>query len=67
MLLETRVKLQNILNIVNMFPQNKTYESIFQSLKPEVKEATKEIIQESKKKKFYFNNNNNNLFIFCFR
>lgn len=50
MLLETRVKLQNILNIVNMFPQNKTYESIFQSLKPEVKETTKEIIQESKKK-----------------
>ena len=66
MLLETRVKLQNILNIVNMFPQNKTYESIFQSLKPEVKEKTKEIIQESKKI-FYFNNNNNNLFIFCFR
>ena len=66
MLLETRVKLQNILNIVNMFPQNKTYESIFQSLNPEVKEKTKEIIQESKKI-FYFNNNNNNLFIFCFR
>ncbi len=53
MLLETRVKLQNILNIVNMFPQNKTYENIFQSLKPEVKATTNEIIQESKKKIFF--------------
>lgn len=47
-LLETRVKLQNVLSTVNQFPQLDTYETVLNSLKPEMKKNTQEILNESK-------------------
>lgn len=44
MMLETRVKLQNVLNTVNKFPQHEQFEQIAQLLKP----ATEDTIKESK-------------------
>jgi hypothetical protein len=48
MLLETRVKLQNILNLVNQFPQHDMYDEILQNLNPDLKKNTELILKESK-------------------
>jgi hypothetical protein len=47
-LLEARVKLQNVLNVVNQFPQHDNYERIIASLKPDLKNNTLEVLNESK-------------------
>ncbi len=51
-LLETRVKLQNALNVVNQFPQHDCFKEALNSLKPEIKEKTDELIKESLFKMF---------------
>lgn len=48
-LLETRVKLQNVLNVANQFPQHEIYESALDSLKPDLKKSTVEVLNENKK------------------
>ena len=48
-LLETRVKLQNVLNVANQLPQPDSYEQIVDSLKPEMKKSAEDVLNESKK------------------
>jgi len=47
MLLETRVKLQNLLNLVNQFPQHDSYDGILQNFSPDLKESTEVTLKES--------------------
>jgi len=48
-LLETRVKLQNVLNVVNQFPQHNNYDEVLDSLNSDMKKSTGEILNENKK------------------
>jgi len=62
-LLETRVKLQNVLSVVNQFPQHDNFENVLDELQPEdLKKNTVDILNESKRfcfsKGFRFNHFN---------
>ena len=46
-LLETRVKLQNVLNVVNQFPQHNNYDEVLDSLNSDMKKSTEEVLNES--------------------
>lgn len=50
-MVETRVRLQNVLNIVNQFPQHENFDEIFENLSTEFKSNHDAQIQQSKKNK----------------
>ena len=47
-LLETRVKFQNVLNVVNQFPQFDLYSQALNSMKPDMKKSTEDVLNESR-------------------